>query len=117
MKLLKKSKNSRTPFWNTVNPGHYLGFNSNLLERDPKSNLNFIFLNVTLWYVLFSILGPIETFDAYVCHNPDTDYQFVLDMISAMEKPPYNLRFCTDWRDLVPGGAYATATAELIENR
>ncbi|XP_072019790.1 myeloid differentiation primary response protein MyD88-like isoform X1 [Amphiura filiformis] len=61
--------------------------------------------------------GPVETFDAYVCHNPDTDYKFVLDMLSAMEKPPYNLRFCTDWRDLVPGGSYATATAELIENR
>ena len=62
-------------------------------------------------------LGPVETFDAYVCHNSDTDYEFVQEIIGKMEKPPYNLKFCTDWRNLVPGGSYATVTAELIENR
>ncbi|XP_072020459.1 myeloid differentiation primary response protein MyD88-like [Amphiura filiformis] len=61
--------------------------------------------------------GPVETFDAYICHNTATDYPFVLDIIQKMENPPYNLRLCTDWRDLVPGGDYNTVTAELIENR
>ncbi|XP_070535474.1 myeloid differentiation primary response protein MyD88-like [Ptychodera flava] len=60
--------------------------------------------------------GPIETFDAYVCFCEE-DRDIVHTMMRVLEKPPYNLKLCVDFRDLVPGAAYVTATAELIRNR
>ncbi|XP_077993477.1 myeloid differentiation primary response protein MyD88-like [Glandiceps talaboti] len=60
--------------------------------------------------------GPPETFDAYVCFCEE-DRHIVMKMMSMLEKPPYGLKLCIDFRDLVPGTAYVTATAELITNR
>ncbi|XP_038078117.1 myeloid differentiation primary response protein MyD88-like [Patiria miniata] len=60
--------------------------------------------------------GPPEVFDAYVCFTY-ADSEFVKEMMAVLEKEPYNLKLCIDFRDLVPGGSYSTITAELIENR
>ncbi|XP_022082019.1 myeloid differentiation primary response protein MyD88-like [Acanthaster planci] len=62
------------------------------------------------------VSGPPEVFDAYVCFT-DADREFVKEMMTVLEKEPYNLKLCIDFRDLVPGGSYSTITAELIENR
>ncbi|XP_070535480.1 myeloid differentiation primary response protein MyD88-like [Ptychodera flava] len=60
--------------------------------------------------------GPIETFDAYVCFCEE-DSSIVHTMMSILEKPPYNLKLCVQFRDLVPGCPKVTAEAELITNR
>ncbi|XP_006823913.1 myeloid differentiation primary response protein MyD88 [Saccoglossus kowalevskii] len=60
--------------------------------------------------------GPPEIFDAYVCAC-DKDHSFVLEVMKRLEKPPYNLKLCVEFRDLVPGNTYVSATVELIHNR
>ncbi|XP_070535484.1 myeloid differentiation primary response protein MyD88-like [Ptychodera flava] len=60
--------------------------------------------------------GPIEIFDAYVCFCK-ADNDIVNTMIRILEKPPYNLKLCVEFRDLVPGCQNVTAEAELIINR
>ncbi|XP_070535486.1 myeloid differentiation primary response protein MyD88-like isoform X2 [Ptychodera flava] len=45
------------------------------------------------------------------------DSSIVHTMMSILEKPPYNLKLCVQFRDLVPGCPKVTAEAELITNR
>ncbi|XP_071942364.1 myeloid differentiation primary response protein MyD88-like [Antedon mediterranea] len=60
--------------------------------------------------------GPIETFDAFVCFTID-DRQFVKEMMKHLESHPFNMKLCVAFRDLVPGAAWMTTSAELIGKR
>ncbi|XP_019623569.1 PREDICTED: myeloid differentiation primary response protein MyD88-like [Branchiostoma belcheri] len=59
-----------------------------------------------------------ELFDAYVCYCKE-DRDFVIQMVEKLESSEFGrrLKLCIDDRDLLPGTAYLTVTAELIENR
>nr|ABQ32299.1 Myd88 [Branchiostoma belcheri] len=59
-----------------------------------------------------------ELFDAYVCYCKE-DRDFVIQMVKRLESSEFGrrLKLCIDDRDLLPGTAYLTVTAELIENR
>ncbi|XP_033121139.1 myeloid differentiation primary response protein MyD88-like, partial [Anneissia japonica] len=60
--------------------------------------------------------GPIETFDAFVCFTID-DRAFVLEMMKYLEKSPFNMKLCVGFRDVVPGAAWMTTSAEIIGKR
>ncbi|XP_032222160.1 myeloid differentiation primary response protein MyD88 isoform X2 [Nematostella vectensis] len=57
-----------------------------------------------------------EMYDAFVCYAPE-DVEFVKQLLQKMEGPPYNLRLCVDYRDILPGASELHGIAHIIEER
>ncbi|EDO48942.1 predicted protein, partial [Nematostella vectensis] len=74
------------------------------------------FLRSKLFFLTTSDLPDDEMYDAFVCYAPE-DVEFVKQLLQKMEGPPYNLRLCVDYRDILPGASELHGIAHIIEER
>nr|ALG40990.1 MyD88 protein [Anthopleura buddemeieri] len=57
-----------------------------------------------------------EKYDAFICYARE-NIEFAKKILKELEAPPYHLRLCIDYRDILPGGADLSTLAHVIEER
>jgi len=64
----------------------------------------------------FVVLPDDEMYDAMVCYTR-ADQTFVNFLLQTLERSPYHLKLCIDYRDILPGGNELSVIVDVIEKR
>ncbi|KAL9967459.1 hypothetical protein ACROYT_G025681 [Oculina patagonica] len=60
--------------------------------------------------------GVSEWYDAYIAYA-EPDKPFAEEIVETLESPPYCMKVCTDYRDLLAGGDHLDNVAKAIQTR